>query len=238
MRKVECPRGRTAPGPARVGGQDARGGGTSPRGLAIRLRARRVARRWAAVALALALPFAASAAAGRLALDDVMRLLGHRPSGQATFTEQRWVHGLDAPLTASGTLSFTAPDRFERRTLQPRPETMVVQGNEITLTRGGRSRTLALDAAPEAQVAVEALRGALTGDAAVLRKYYRAQVAGDADAWRVDLVPRDGVSAGPLLAVRLSGRRGELLTVETTLAGGDHNVMSIEPAASSPAPAR
>lgn len=238
MREAECPRGRTATHARPEAGREPCLDRASSRGPGVLLRACGAGWRRAAVALALALPFAAGAAAGRLALDDVMTLLGHRASGQATFTEQRWVHGLDAPLTASGTLSFTAPDRFERRTLQPRPETMVVQGNELTLTRGGRSRTLALDAAPEAQVAVEALRGALTGDAAVLRKYYRAQVAGDADRWTVDLVPRDGVSAGPLLAVRLSGRRGELLTVETTLAGGDHNVMSIEPAASSPAPAR
>jgi outer membrane lipoprotein-sorting protein len=179
---------------------------------------------------------AAAASAPSLELPELMKLLARHPSGTARFTEQRWVHGLDQPLVASGTLTYTPPDRFERRTLLPRPESMVVEGNKVTLSRAGRSRTLELDASPEAQVAVEAVRGALTGNIVVLRKYFKVQVAGDVERWTLDLSPIDRSTSGPLLAVKLSGRRDALDTVETTLAGGDHNVMSIEPAAAASAP--
>jgi len=189
-----------------------------------RLRDARVAAAIAALALS-----CLATGARALELPDVMKLLARHASGEARFTEQRYVHGLDQPLVATGTLSFTTPDRFERRTLTPRAESMVVQGNQVTLSRGGRSRSLALDASPEAQVAVEAVRGALTGNAAVLRKWFKVQVAGDAERWTLDLVPIDRGTAGPLVAVKLSGRRDMLDTVETTLAGGDHAVMSIEP---------
>lgn len=189
------------------------------------------------LALALSAAFATAAAAPpTLDLPELMRLLARHQSGAARFTEQRWVHGLDAPLVASGTLSFTPPDRFERRTLLPRPESMVVEGNKVTLSRAGRSRTLELDASPEAQVAVEAVRGALTGNLAVLQKYFKVQVAGNVESWTLDLSPIDRATSGPLLAVKLSGRRDALDTVETTLAGGDHNVMSIEPVAAGSAP--
>lgn len=188
--------------------------------------------RFAVRAAALAISCLATTAHA-LELPDLMKLMARHASGEARFTEQRYVHGLDQPLTATGTLSFTAPDRFERRTLTPRAESMVVQGNQVTLSRGGRSRSLALDSSPEAQVAVEAVRGALTGNAAVLQKWFKVRVAGDSDRWTMDLVPRDHGTAGPLVAVKLSGRRDTLDTVETTLAGGDHAVMSIEPTAPS-----
>jgi hypothetical protein len=190
----------------------------------------------AVVGGAFALLATIAAPARALELPEVMKLLGHRASGEARFTEQRFVHGLDQPLVSSGTLSFSAPDRFERRTLTPRPETLRVEGNQVTMSRGGRTRTLALDASPEAQVAVEAVRGTLTGNAEVLQKYFKVQVEGDADKWTLDLVPLDRSTAGPLLEVRLSGHRGALHTVETTLAGGDHSVMSIEPAGAPAAP--
>lgn len=187
----------------------------------------------AAVALAAALALALPGAAQALELPELMKLMARHASGEARFTESRFVHGLDQPLVSSGLLSFVAPDRFERRTLVPRAESMVVQGNQVTLSRGGRSRSLALDATPEAQVAVEAVRGALTGNAAVLQKWFKVQVGGDLERWTLELEPRDRGSAGPLLAVRLSGRRDALQTVETTLAGGDHAVMTIEPAPAS-----
>ena len=194
-------------------------------------------RRDLAPALVAAALLAGASVAQALELPDVMKLLGRRTSGEARFTEQRYVHGLDQPLQASGLLSFTAPDRFERRTLAPRAESMVVEGNKVTLSRGGRSRTLALDATPEAQVAVEAVRGALTGNATVLQKWFKVQVAGSAEAWTLDLVPIDRSTAGPLVAVKLSGRRDVLQTVETTMAGGDHAVLSIEPVAAGTAAA-
>lgn len=178
-----------------------------------------------AAALA-ALLLGAAGAARALELPALMHLLAGRASGEASFTEQRWVHGLDQPLTDSGTLSFAAPDRFTRRTLAPRAESLAVEGNRLTMTRGGRSRTLALDAVPEAAVAVEAVRGTLVGDAAALQRDFEVSVTGDAARWTLALVPRVG---GPLASVRIAGRRDLVQTVETQLTDGDRSVMTIQP---------
>jgi hypothetical protein len=189
---------------------------------------RRAVAAWRPAALLLVL---ASAAAPGFAFDfkELMGLLGQRASGEARFAEQRFVQGLDAPLTASGTLSFVAPDRFTRRTLAPRPETMEVQGNQLTLTRGGRSRSLSIDASPEAAAIVEALRGTLTGNAQALEKHFEPRLEGDADAWTLALTPRDGALARQVVTVRLGGRQRDLRSVEIQLSGGDHSVMTIEP---------
>jgi hypothetical protein len=171
------------------------------------------------------------AATGAQALDlnELAGLLAHRASGQVQFTEQRFVKGLDAPLVSSGVLEFQAPDGFSRHTLQPRDESVRVEGNTVTFSRGGRSRSMALDAAPEAVVAIEAVRGTLTGDTAVLQKWFRVSVAGEPARWTMDLVPQDPKAAGPLTSVRVEGRRAALDTIETRLADGTRTVMSITP---------
>jgi outer membrane lipoprotein-sorting protein len=173
-----------------------------------------------------------------LDLAELMALLAQRTSGEARFVEQRFVKGLDQPLQSSGTLSFKAPDRFVRRTLEPRAESMVVEGNQVTLSRGNRSKTLTLDASPEATVVVEAMRGTLTGNAKALQKYFKTRVSGTLERWTLELTPLDSSAAGPLLGLKVSGSRDDLRTVETQLQGGDSSVMTIYPLrAGAPTPA-
>ncbi|MET0541030.1 MAG: LolA-related protein [Variovorax sp.] len=171
----------------------------------------------------------AAAPAWAFDLGELMGLLARQRQGEATFTEQRFVHGLEGPLYASGTLSFTAPDKLTRRTLSPRAESMVVDGNNLTLTRSGRSRSMTLDSVPELLGMVEAMRGTLSGNGAVLQRYFRSTLAGSADKWTLDLAPLDERLAAQVTSLRLSGRAGEVLGVEMEFRGGDRSVMSITP---------
>lgn len=171
----------------------------------------------------------AAAAAGSFDLGALMALLARRKSGRARFTEERFVSGFDSPLHSSGLLSFTAPDRFTRETLEPRAESMEVAGNLLTLRRGARTRQLTLDAAPEATALVEALRGTLAGDAALLRRHFELNLAGSAALWTLALVPRDPALAAQVRRVQLAGQGGELRSVELLLAGGDRSLMLIDP---------
>jgi outer membrane lipoprotein-sorting protein len=185
------------------------------------------------VAMLVAMP--AEAAAFDLAA--LMSLLATPREGTVAFTEQRFVQTLDAPLRASGTLSFAAPDRLERRQTEPSTETMQVQGNRVTLMRGGRSKTLMLDASPEMLGVIEALRGTLTGNGALLSKHFRTTVSGDAAQWSLDLVPLQPELRRSLAGARLWGRRDQLLGVEMTMADGDRSVTTIAPPAFAPASA-
>ncbi|RYF79993.1 MAG: outer membrane lipoprotein carrier protein LolA [Comamonadaceae bacterium] len=162
-------------------------------------------------------------------IDDLMGLLGRAKHGEARFTEQRFVKGLDGPLDATGVLHFTPPDRLERRTLTPRAESMRVDGNVIVLSRGGRTRTVTLDSMPELLGMVEALRGTLSGNAPQLQRYFRPQLSGDAAAWSLQLEPLDKALAAQLVRLRISGAQGEVRGVEMEFVGGDRSVMKIEP---------
>ena len=87
-------------------------------------------------------------------LGALTTLLARVKSGEATFVEKRRVEMLDRTLESSGLLSFRAPDSFVRETLKPRREKLAVDGNSVTMSIGERSRTMALDASPEASVTI------------------------------------------------------------------------------------
>jgi hypothetical protein len=164
-------------------------------------------------------------------LGRLTALLGRVKSGEATFVERRRVEMLDRTLESSGRLSFRAPDSFVRETLKPRREKLAVSGNSVTMSIGDRSRTIALDASPEASVIVEALRGTLTGNRETLERLFESRVSGNAEQWSLELVPRDLRLRGQVASVRVSGRGGVAREVQVLLADGDRSTMTIEPVA-------
>ena len=185
-------------------------------------------------ALGLGLSMGMSAPAWGLDLATVTGLLAQRKAGESRFTEERYVSGFDGPLRASGTLSFAAPDRFARLTTQPRAESMVVDGNTLSLTRGGRTRQMALDAVPEVTALIDAMRATLTGNAATLERHFKVRVEGSDTQWTLTLVPRDQRLATQVREIKITGVVSDLRVVELWLTGGDRSVMTIEPLAAAP----
>lgn len=189
---------------------------------------RTVARAVAALVLAAAV---GPAAAQAFDLPALMALLAQRKSAEARFTEERTVSSLDSPLQSSGTLSFTAPDRFTRVTLEPRAESMEVQGNTAVLKRSGRTRTLALDTIPELAALVDAVRGTLSGNAATLQKHFKVDVGGSAARWQLALVPIESRLANQVSRIEIVGQRSDVRSIDLRLAGGDRSLMLVEPIA-------
>ncbi len=183
-----------------------------------------------------ALPLALAAwpgfavAAPTFDLAQLTALLGRVKSGEASFVEKRRVEMLDRTLESSGRLSFRAPDSFTRETLKPRGEKLEVNGNVLTMSIGGRSRTVQLDSSPEADVIIEAIRGTLTGNRDALERFFAATVSGSAERWTLDLVPHDLRLRGQVASVRVLGRESAVREVQVLLADGDRSTMTIAPA--------
>jgi outer membrane lipoprotein-sorting protein len=186
--------------------------------------------------LALASLWAVSTAAAAFELPQLMSLLASVPAGEATFVEKRQVREFDQVLESSGRLSFTAPHVFVRETLKPRPEKLAVNGNTLVMSRGSRSRTVQLDAVPEAQVMVEAIRGTLTGNREVLERHFTVQLSGNASRWSLVLAPKDRRLRDQVSSIQVNGRESALDEVLLELPGGDRSVMSITSVPASPRP--
>jgi outer membrane lipoprotein-sorting protein len=183
-----------------------------------------------------------SLAAAAFDVAALMRTLARARAGEATFVERREVAMLDRTVESSGRLSFEAPDTFVRETLRPRPERLAVKGNTVTMTQGGRTRSMELDASPQAAVLVEAVRGTLTGNRDALERHFDASVAGTPEKWTLQLVPRDARLRGQVASVEVRGEQALVREITVWLADGDRTVMTITPleakAAARPAAAR
>ncbi len=177
----------------------------------------------------------AQAGAPAFDLAALMAVLAQRKGGEARFTEERTVSTLDYPLRASGRLTFQAPDRFARFTEEPTTESMEVQGNQVLLKRGKRTRQMTLDAVPEVAALAEAMRGTLSGDAGALQRHFRAQVSGNAARWVLRLTPLDNRLARTVQQLEIAGLGADVRSLDLRLAGGDRSLMLVEPVAEGPA---
>ncbi|HEX5127247.1 MAG TPA: LolA-related protein [Rhodocyclaceae bacterium] len=179
------------------------------------------------VALMQAIPGMAGAADWQIS--DLMALLAQTKSGKATFVEQKYIGLLDKPVESSGELSFTAPDQLEKRTLKPKPESMVLKGDDLTLERGKQSMHMSLQERPEVAALVDSIRATLTGDQAALERTYKLSLDGDEKKWVLTLTPLSPDVANMVAHIRISGTRGTVHVIEIEQSDGDHSIMTISP---------
>lgn len=182
--------------------------------------------------LALATPSGAAARDGAttFGVDQLMSTLAQRKSGRVLFTETKYLAMLDKPVQSSGELLFTAPDHLEKRTLAPKAENMVLDGDMLTVERDGKRYTMPLQNYPELAAFIESIRGTLAGNRLTLERYYKLALEGRASRWTLTLTPADSRMAAVVSQVRIEGSQDALDRVEIRQADGDRSVMKIRPA--------
>ncbi|MCB1954693.1 MAG: outer membrane lipoprotein carrier protein LolA [Rhodocyclaceae bacterium] len=178
-----------------------------------------------------------AAAAEPWTLDTLMQRLADRAGGRVNFIERKYIAILDEPVVSTGQMSFTPPGRLERQTVTPKPETMVLDGDRLSIRREGRELDLRLRDYPEAAAFIDSIRGTLAGDRQALERRFLLSLGGDATAWWLDLLPRDGKLAELVLRIHIEGQGGHIRSVEILQGDGDRSVMTLEPADAAQPPA-
>lgn len=160
-------------------------------------------------------------------LGEVMRLLARRRHGEVSFVEQRFLSLLKRPSESSGELIYDAPDRLEKRTLEPRPETLLVEGNVLTVQRGRHRQVTDMSSSAPILAFVDSIRATLAGDQAALARTFRLEFTGDVAHWSLVLFPLDAGVAKSVSQVRLDGAADALLEVEIRQPDGDRSLMTL-----------
>jgi Outer membrane lipoprotein carrier protein LolA-like len=160
-------------------------------------------------------------------LDELMQLLARRSHGHVAFTEVHKLAMLKQPLTSSGELIYDAPERLQKLTLAPRPETLGLDHGVLTLERGHRKRVLALKDYPQVIPFVESIRATLAGDRAALERYFNVRFTGTLADWALELQPRDPQVSATVRKVRISGAQDAIRTVQIEQSDGDESILSI-----------
>ena len=177
-------------------------------------------------ALALALPVFGYAADWDI--DQLMQTLAQTRSGHVSFVEKKSIAMLEAPVESSGELFYTAPDRLEKRTLKPKPETMVLDQGTLLVERGRQKHSLQLQQYPELAAFIDSIRGTLAGDRKALERNYRLNLEGSSENWTLQLLPVNEKMLAVVKRIRIAGARDEVSRIEIFQADGDSSVMLIE----------
>ncbi len=158
-----------------------------------------------------------------------MARLAATPERRAAFRERRRFAALSMPLESVGTLSYRQ-GHLEKITTWPQPERLEVNGDRLILTVGNDPpRVIDMARVPELRALIDAIRGPLLGDAAAVRRAFRAETAGTLAAWTLDLTPLDPAAARFLRRVHLQGRDDQVDRLVITQANGDEQAMTIIP---------
>lgn len=172
---------------------------------------------------------AANANADEWNVADLMHMLAQHKSRKATFVEKKYIAALQEPLESSGELTFTAPDRLEKRVLKPKPEAVILEGDKLVVERrNGRKMTLSLSDRPEVSGFVESMRATLVGNRAALEQFYDLNLEGSVDEWKLSLTPLQPQMLKILSQIRIAGSHDIVGTIEFLHADGDRSLMTIK----------
>jgi hypothetical protein len=161
-------------------------------------------------------------------LEQLMIELGRVQHAKARFVERKYIKLLKHPLELSGTLEYRAPGYVERRTLKPKPESFVVDGDTLTLENArGQRRTFALQDNLALWAFVESIRSTLNGDLAALDRFYQVTLEGDDRDWQLELAPKQPRMSAVISLIRISGSGGKIHTIEIRETQGDRSVMTV-----------
>ncbi|HEX5803112.1 MAG TPA: LolA-related protein [Azospira sp.] len=162
-------------------------------------------------------------------LAELMQDLAQHQGGRVRFVEKKYIALLDRPVVSSGEMTYTAPDRLEKRTLQPKPELLLLDRDTLTVERGKQKFVLRLSEQPEAQVFVDSIRGTLSGNRAALERSYALHLSGTRERWSLSLLPSDQRIAALVSRITVGGSRNQVDSIEYLQADGDRALMSITP---------
>ena len=158
---------------------------------------------------------------------ELLRLLAERRHDHVTFTEVQQLAILDRPLHSSGELLYDAPDRLEKRTLEPRREDLVLEHGMLSVERDHHRRSVSLRDFPQAVPFVESLRATLAGDRAALARYFAVQFSGTLGSWRLELTPTDAVLKRSVQHILITGETDRIRTVQIRQRDGDTSTLTI-----------
>jgi hypothetical protein len=174
---------------------------------------------------------AAAAGQPQFTLQQLMQELAQRKHGEVNYQETDYLAVLERPLKSSGVLIYDAPDHLEKRTLQPKQQSLILEGDELTVRRGRRTYRLQLSAYPQVAPLIDAVRDTLAGNEAALEKVFKVRFTGTAEDWQLELVPLDEDMARKVRRVQIGGAHDQIRSVEILQVGGDRSVMTLsEPA--------
>jgi len=161
----------------------------------------------------------------QISLNQLIQFMAKHKEIHATFTEIKYIKGVNVPLESSGNLTFISPSTIIRNTLQPKPEMFNLTGNAITIKRMDKEYSLQIDDCPEISLYFEGIRALLAGDVERLRSLYIIELEGTLVDWKLVFSPLQ--KGTTLKSLNINGKHDNVRSVEVRLEDGDYSIMQV-----------
>lgn len=149
------------------------------------------------------------------------------PHEHASFAEQTYSRVLTHPVDTTGELYFDAPDRLEKKTLTPVPEDLLVEGENVTVTRGTHRRSFQIGEFPRLRPLLEGLRATLAGDLAGLTAHFAVSSEPTDAGWLLTLRPLPGDPQPLFQRLQIGGRDGRVRSLEIERDSGERSLLKV-----------
>jgi outer membrane lipoprotein-sorting protein len=160
-------------------------------------------------------------------IPELMSLLAQNKGGQVTYTEKKYISILDMPLDSTGELIFKPPSHLEKRTLTPKQEGFILDGNTMTIEHDLQKRIMQLQDFPRVGAIIESIRSTLAGDQTALERSYRLVLKGTQQKWTLTLQPVNQQLSDFINNIQIVGEHGQIRSIEINQIDGDYSVMTI-----------
>lgn len=161
-------------------------------------------------------------------LTRILAAVAREPLAAMPFFERRLSPMLAKPLESRGTLTYSPNGIFEKVTVAPIREKLIVTAETISVQSGdSQPKVIRLETQPALAAYIHGVRAVLAGDAKPLRSFFDAQVSGGFERWELKLLPIDATLKKSVRQVLVRGERGLVRLIETSEVAGDTNELTL-----------
>jgi Outer membrane lipoprotein carrier protein LolA-like len=162
-------------------------------------------------------------------LTDVLKARAAIAKSEATYAEERHVHYLTEPVSASGRLRYQSPDHLEMIVERPKAETFTYQDGVLSIEgdAAASGKDISVDSEILLSTLFSALVGTLSGDEATLHSKFDLFFTDTDCAWQLTLVPKAERARARVEGIDLKGTKGTIKEIILKLKNGDRSVLAI-----------
>ncbi len=155
-------------------------------------------------------------------LDQLLGRFRDVPGMECRFREEKRIALLTTPIVSEGTVHYARPGRLARRVRSPSPQVILIEGDSLRMSEGGRIETIDLAAQPVVRSFVDTFAQLFAGDRALLERTYRVAYAPERDGtWTLTLTPRVSPLDRFLREIRFTGQGTTLRSMSMIEVSGD-----------------
>lgn len=159
-----------------------------------------------------------------LNLPQLLQMFSQQSQRTADFNEEKHAFYLQQPITSSGYMQFSAPNKLYKFTLQPEKISQKVDADVLEVVKNNQSQTIYLKDYPEFSIILNSIISLLAGDHTTLKKDFKITFKPTSSNWTILLKPYDDYILSYVTSIKMFGKNNKLIKIIVTEPNNDQTI--------------